>query len=73
MDALKNGDKIFLVYNLEDQQITDSVVVQEGRAIPANFLLDPNGNIIARDLRGKALTDKLAEIFKGKGTEAGGE
>jgi len=41
------------------------------RAIPANFLLDPNGNIIARDLRGKALTDKLAEIFKS--TTAGGE
>ncbi|SDF58594.1 TlpA disulfide reductase family protein [Chitinophaga filiformis] len=44
------------------------------RAIPANFLLDPNGNIIARNLRGKELTDKLAEIFKGKSTTvAGGE
>ncbi|MCF6405488.1 AhpC/TSA family protein [Chitinophaga filiformis] len=35
------------------------------RAIPANFLLDPGGKIIARDLRGKALEEKLAEIFKG--------
>jgi peroxiredoxin len=41
------------------------------RAIPANFLLDPSGKIIARDLRGKALEEKLAEIFKG--TIAGGE
>jgi hypothetical protein len=30
---LKNGDKVFLVYQLEDQQITDSVVVQKGRFV----------------------------------------
>ncbi|BAV07536.1 Peroxiredoxin [Filimonas lacunae] len=34
------------------------------KAIPANFLLDPNGKIIARDLRGEALEQKLAEILK---------
>lgn len=33
------------------------------QAIPANFLLDPEGKIIARDLRGSALRDKLAEIL----------
>ncbi len=32
-------------------------------AIPASFLLDPEGKIIARDLRGKSLEDKLGEIF----------
>lgn len=34
------------------------------RAVPQNFLLDPNGVIIAKNLRGKELEDKLAEILK---------
>jgi peroxiredoxin len=34
------------------------------KSIPANFLLDPEGIIIATDLRGDALEAKLAEIFK---------
>lgn len=33
------------------------------QAIPANFLIDTNGKIIARDLRGEALDQKLAEIL----------
>ncbi len=33
-------------------------------AIPANFLLDKDGKIIARDLRGPALEAKLAEVLK---------
>lgn len=32
-------------------------------AIPANFLLDPNGKIIGRDLRGAELAAKLSEIL----------
>jgi peroxiredoxin len=35
-------------------------------AIPANFLLDETGTIIARNLRGQALTDKVNEILGGK-------
>ena len=34
------------------------------QAIPSNFLLDPQGRIIARNLRGDDLEKKLAEIFK---------
>lgn len=34
------------------------------RAIPANFLIDPQGKIIARDLRGDELEKKLNEILK---------
>ena len=33
------------------------------RAIPQNLLLDPQGKIIAKNLRGEALEEKLAEIF----------
>lgn len=33
-------------------------------SIPANVLIDPNGKIVAKDLRGKALQDKLAELIK---------
>lgn len=31
---------------------------------PANFLIDPNGVIIAKDLRGDALSKKLTELLK---------
>jgi len=33
------------------------------QAIPSNFLVDPNGVIIARDLRGTMLEKKLAEVL----------
>jgi len=36
------------------------------QAIPFNFLVDPNGVIIARDLRGTALEKKLAEVLGGE-------
>lgn len=34
------------------------------QGIPANMLIDPNGKIIARDLRAQALQDKLRELLK---------
>ncbi|WP_428327790.1 redoxin domain-containing protein [Mucilaginibacter sp.] len=40
------------------------------RAIPQNFLLDPNGKIIGKNLRGDDLEDKLAELFP-KAAKAG--
>ncbi|MES2061374.1 MAG: TlpA disulfide reductase family protein [Bacteroidota bacterium] len=33
------------------------------RAIPQNFLIDPNGKIVGKNLRGFDLEDKLAELF----------
>ncbi|WP_232793693.1 TlpA disulfide reductase family protein [Siphonobacter sp. SORGH_AS_0500] len=33
------------------------------QAIPQNYLLDPQGKIIAKNIRGKALGDKLAEVL----------
>jgi peroxiredoxin len=34
------------------------------RGIPANFLIDPDGNIVARDLRGVELNQKLAALLE---------
>ena len=34
------------------------------RSIPGNFLLDPNGIIVGKNLREQALHDKLAELLK---------
>ena len=33
-------------------------------SVPQNLLIDPNGQIIAKNLRGDALTQKLAELIK---------
>lgn len=35
------------------------------QAIPQNFLISPDGKIVATNLKGKELQEKLAEIFKG--------
>jgi thiol-disulfide isomerase/thioredoxin len=35
-------------------------------ALPANFLIDEKGKVIARDLRDEALVRKLEELFEGK-------
>jgi hypothetical protein len=34
------------------------------RAVPQNILIAPDGKIITKNLRGEALENKLAEIFK---------
>lgn len=43
---------------------SEAAVLYGITAIPRNFLLDPAGKIIARDLRGPALIEKLNQIFK---------
>ena len=48
----------------------DPVAVEYGiRAIPAAFLLDENGRIIGKDLRGDALGEKVAEVLNGSATQ----
>lgn len=43
----------------------NDVAVQYGiQAIPQNFLIDPQGKIVGKNLRGEALNKKLADIFK---------
>ena len=43
---------------------SEAAVLYGITAIPRNFLLDPKGKIIARDLRGPALIERLNEILK---------
>ena len=41
------------------------------RAVPASFLIDPQGVIIAQGLRGEVLNKKLEEIFSGEAKNTG--
>ncbi len=52
--------------HVSDVQYWNSIVVPlyKIESIPANFLLDREGHIIASNLRGERLETKLAELFK---------
>ena len=67
-DAWLNGiqeDQLGKWIHVSDLQYWSSVVVPVYKinSIPANYLLDKEGHIVARDLRGDRLMSKLAEIF----------
>ncbi|WP_163407096.1 TlpA family protein disulfide reductase [Flavobacterium ajazii] len=52
--------------NVIDEQTADKSI---GRAygvtfVPSNFLIDPAGNIVAKNLTGEALNDKVEEVTK---------
>lgn len=53
-------------YQISDLQYWQSPMVKlyAVRGIPHSVLVDANGIIVAKDLRGKALHDKLAELLK---------
>jgi len=50
---------------LSDLQGWDNAAgkLYEVTAIPMNFLIDPSGKIVAKDLRGQVLNDKLKNLF----------
>lgn len=52
--------------HVSDLQYWNNAVAQlyHIQSIPANLLIDPNGKIIARDIRGEALDRKLREVLK---------
>ncbi len=54
--------------HVSDMQGWDNVVSKSYgvSAIPFNFMVDPNGKIIARNIRGEELQTKLTEILGGK-------
>ena len=51
--------------HVSDLKHFDSVAAEtyQIKGIPATYLIDPNGIIIAKNLRGQALADKLKELF----------
>jgi peroxiredoxin len=51
--------------HVSDLKYWDNAVAKQYgiRAIPQNFLLDPSGKIIAKNLRGEELNQKLDELF----------
>ncbi|EDM34738.1 thioredoxin family protein [Pedobacter sp. BAL39] len=44
----------------------DVVKLYSVQYVPQNYLLDPEGKVIATNLRGEDLQRKLAKVFKGK-------
>jgi len=52
--------------HVSDLKFWDNAIAQQYgiRSIPANLLLDPNGKIIAKNLRGEDLEKTLAEMIK---------
>ncbi len=42
---------------------SEAAATYQINAIPATYMIDPDGNILAKDLRGITLENKLAEIF----------
>lgn len=59
------GDQLGKWIHVSDVKFWNSVVVPlyNIESIPANFLLDPDGRIIATNLRGEKLQEKLAQVF----------
>jgi len=64
MKAIKDDELAWT--HVSDLKKWESVAARDYgvESIPANFLVDPNGKIIARDLRADALEAKLAEVLK---------
>lgn len=59
-----DADKLTWTHVSDLKYWNNAVAQQYGiRSISANFLLDKDGKIIARDLRGEALEKKLAELM----------
>ena len=64
LNAIKT-DKLTWKHISDLQQWRSSVVADYGiEGIPYNVLLNPNGEIIASNLRGLQLQSKLAELLK---------
>ena len=63
LNAIKNDGLTWT--QVSDLKFWDNDVAKlySVNAIPQNFLIDPNGKIIARNLRGEELNKKLAELL----------
>jgi thiol-disulfide isomerase/thioredoxin len=73
IDQLKDKEKWLMAIekdhsdawiNLFNPGGTDNIAKELGiNAIPANYLIDNKGNVIAKDLRGEALMDTLRKLY----------
>ncbi len=63
IQAIKDDGLIWT--NVSDLKFWQNEVAQKYKigSIPQNYLIDPNGVIIAKNLRGQALEDKLCEVL----------
>jgi peroxiredoxin len=61
--AVKQDGLVWTQILDRSQQISNTYGIN---AIPKNFLIDPTGKIIAKNLRGDDLMDKLKEVLGGK-------
>ena len=63
LEAIKDDELAWL--HVSDLKGWESIAARtySVMSIPTNFLVDPNGNIIARDLRGEELDAKLADVM----------
>ncbi|MCX6334059.1 MAG: TlpA disulfide reductase family protein [Bacteroidia bacterium] len=62
--AVKFDELPWISTREEDPENQRSAVLFNIRNIPANFLFDPDGNIIASNLHGKTLQLKLSQLFQ---------
>lgn len=60
------SDKLSWSYHVSDLAGWQNAAAKQYavQSIPSNFLIDPNGKIIAVNLKGPALDEKLAEVLK---------
>ena len=58
------ADKLSWKYHVSDLKgwYSSGAQLYQVHSIPSNFLIDPNGVIVAKNLRGEALHRKLAEL-----------
>ena len=63
LDAVKNNNMDWI--NVSDLKEWESEVLQNYKvySVPKNYLIDPQGKIIAKELYGNALFDELKKIF----------
>lgn len=64
MDAIHKDELTWT--HVSDLKFWDNAVAKQFgiRAIPQNLLIDPNGKIIAKNIRGEELNKKLEEVIK---------
>jgi peroxiredoxin len=63
LSAIKNDGLVWTQVSDLKSWYNEAAALYGVKAIPQNFLLDPEGKIIAKNLRGEDLENKLAEIF----------